>query len=129
MGEVGEVGAMKPKYIAQMARWAVPLAMVVILAYEINASVQVVGYWQIALLIGSIASAIGLEATGMLSGDIFDRSWRLGDYKRVVLSATLAIVYTVIATYILWHNKLMRVIPTVAIVTYLLSALSDGLDS
>ena len=57
------------KYISIIARVLTPLAMVVFLAYEIQKSQSVDNsIWQIAIVVGAIATAVGVEAVGLLSG-------------------------------------------------------------
>ena len=95
------------KHLSTLARIITPLAMVVFLAYEINQSMTVTGWWRFALLIGSIGTAIGIEIVGILAGHALDGFWQLGDKTRTRLSLVLLVVYTAVAVYILRHNQAM----------------------
>lgn len=116
------------KHLSTVARIITPLAMVVFLAYEINQSMTVTGWWQFALLIGSIGTAIGIEIVGILAGHALEGFWQLGDKNRTRLSLVLLIVYTVVAVYILRHNQAMVLVPIIAAIVYLLSSLTGSLD-
>lgn len=116
------------KHLSTVARIVTPLAMVVFLAYEINQSMTVDGWWITALLIGSIATAIGIEITGILAGKALEGFWRLGDKNRTILSLALLSVYTIVAVYILRHNQAMVLVPIIAAIVYLLSSLTDSLE-
>jgi hypothetical protein len=116
------------KHLSTVARVVTPLAMVVFLAYEINQSMIVDGWWVTALLIGSIATAIGIEITGILAGKALEGFWRLGDKNRTILSLALLSVYTIVAVYILRHNQAMVLVPIIAAIVYLLSSLTDSLE-
>lgn len=116
------------KHLSTLARIITPLAMVVFLAYEINQSMTVTGWWRFALLIGSIGTAIGIEIVGILAGHALDGFWQLGDKTRTRLSLVLLVVYTAVAVYILRHNQAMVLVPIIAAIVYLLSSLTGSLD-
>ena len=117
------------KYLSTAARILVPAAMVVFLAYEISQSMPVDGWWYWILLIGSFATAIGIEIVGILAGHALEGYWRIGDNTRSTLSALLLTGYTATAVYILRANPAMFLVPIIAAIVYLLSALTDGLET
>ena len=112
-----------------IGRVATPAAMVVFLAYEISSSQQVSGWWQTAVVIGAIATAVGIEIVGILSGHALDGFWRVGDRPRSVVAFVLLIVYTAAGVFILRHNQSLVVIPIIAAVLYIVAALVDGLEA
>lgn len=116
------------RHLSTVARIITPLAMVVFLAYEINQSMVVSGWWSAALLIGAIGTAIGIEIVGMLAGHALEGFWRLGDKNRAVLSSVLLLIYTAVAIYILRHNQAMVMVPIIAAIVYLLASLTGSLD-
>lgn len=116
------------RHLSTVARIITPLAMVVFLAYEINQSMAVTGWWSTALLVGAIGTAIGIEIVGMLAGHALEGFWRLGDKNRTVLSSVLLLIYTAVAIYILRHNQAMVMVPIIAAIVYLLASLTGSLD-
>lgn len=116
------------KHLSTIARIITPLAMVVFLAYEINRSMTVTGAWAIALLIGAIGTAVGIEIVGILAGHALEGFWRIGDQYRAVLSFILLIAYTGTAVYILRHNQAMVLVPVIAAIVYLLASLTTSLE-
>lgn len=103
--------------------------MVVFLAYEINRSMTVTGAWAIALLIGAIGTAVGIEIVGILAGHALEGFWRIGDQYRAALSFVLLIAYTGTAVYILRHNQAMVLVPVIAAIVYLLASLTTSLET
>lgn len=116
------------RHLSTVARIITPLAMVVFLAYEINQSMAVTGWWSAALLIGAIGTAIGIEIVGMLAGHALEGFWRLGDKNRAILSSVLLLIYTAVAIYILRYNQAMVMVPIIAAIVYLLASLTGSLD-
>ena len=116
------------RHLSTIARIITPLAMVVFLAYEINRSMEVEGAWAIALLVGAIGTAIGIEIVGILAGHALEGFWRIGDNARAVLSFILLVAYTGTAVYILRHNQAMVLVPVIAAIVYLLASLTTNLE-
>lgn len=116
------------KYLSTVARIITPLAMVVFLAYEINRSMTVTGAWAIALLVGAVGTAVGIEIVGILAGHALEGFWRIGDQNRAVLSFFLLIAYTAVAVYVLRHNQAMVLVPVIAAIVYLLASLTTSLE-
>jgi hypothetical protein len=106
-----------------------PAAMVVFLTYEIHRSQPVTGWWQVAVIIGAAATAVGVEVVGILSGHALEVSWRVNDRARAVVALVLLAVYTVAGVWILRHNPTLMPIPVIAAVVYLVAALVDGLET
>lgn len=117
------------RHLSTVARIITPLAMVVFLAYEINRSMTVTGAWAIALLIGAIGTAVGIEIVGILAGHALEGFWRIGDQYRAALSFVLLIAYTGTAVYILRHNQAMVLVPVIAAIVYLLASLTTSLET
>lgn len=117
------------KHLSMVARIATPAAMVVFLSYELSRSLAVSGGWYVALLIGSVATAVGIEIVGILAGHTLEGYWRLGDSGRGLLSFALLMVYTLAAVYVLRGNSVLAAVPVVAAIVYILAALSDGLTT
>lgn len=117
------------KHLSTVARIITPLAMVVFLAYEINRSMAVDGYWAVALLIGAIGTAVGIEIVGILAGHALEGFYYLGDKNRATLSFVLLIAYTVTAVYILRKNEAMVLVPIIAAIVYLLASLTTNLET
>jgi hypothetical protein len=101
--------------------------MLVVLTYEISTSQHVTGAWVWAILIGASATAVGVEAVGILAGHTFEAYWRAGDSKRAWLALALLGVYTVAGLVILWGNWALMPIPIIAAVVYLVSGLAESL--
>ncbi len=116
------------KHLSTVARIITPLAMVVFLAYEINRSMTVTGAWAVALLIGAIGTAVGIEIVGILAGHALEGFWRIGDQYRAALSFILLIAYTGTAVYILRNNSAMVLVPVIAAIVYLLASLTTSLE-
>ena len=111
-----------------IARYTVPLALGVFLSWEINQSMTVPPAWVIPWLIGSIASAIGVELTGILAGKALVGYWQAGDNLRTVVSAVLLTIYTAAAMYILVADTPIILLPVIAAMVYVLAALDAGLE-
>ncbi|NJN53573.1 MAG: hypothetical protein HC804_01755 [Anaerolineae bacterium] len=111
------------------ARVCTPAAMVVFLSYELSQSLAVTGWWQVAMLAGSVATAVGIEIVGILAGHTLEGYWRIGDVGRAALSFVLLLLYTCTAVYVLKGNTVLMVVPIVAMVVYLVAALADGLQT
>lgn len=103
--------------------------MLVFISYEMSHSLDVTGLWYYFLLIGSLASAVGIEIIGILGGHVLDTAWRLNDTLRAFLAMGLLVCYTAVAMYVLRQNSILVAIPIVAAVVYLLAALADGLET
>lgn len=117
------------KHLSMVARIITPAAMVVFLSHELSRSLAVSGWWAAFLLIGSVATAAGIEIVGILAGHTLEGYWRLGDTWRSFLALVLLAVYTAAAVYILRGNPVLSVVPVVAAIVYVLAALSDGLHT
>lgn len=114
------------KHLSLLGRITTPAAMVVFMAYEINRSMVVEGYWNIFVLLGAVLTAVGVEIVGILSGSTLEGFWRQGNAQKSLLSLFLLIVYTGAAVFILRGNSTLWPVPIVAAVVYLVSALADG---
>jgi hypothetical protein len=112
-----------------IGRVATPAAMVVFLAHEISSSQAVNGGWQTAVILGAIATAVGIEIVGILSGHALEGFWRVGDKGRAGVAFILLIVYTAAGIVILRHNPTLLPIPIIAAVLYIVAALVDGLET
>jgi len=117
------------KHLPTIGRIFTPAAMLVVLTYEITASQTVTGGWAIAILIGAAATAVGIEAVGILAGHTFEAYWRVGDNGRARLALALLGVYTVAGLVILWGNWALMPIPIIAAVVYLVSGLAESLTA
>ncbi len=117
------------KHLPTIGRIFTPAAMLVVLTYEITASQTVTGGWAIAILIGAAATAVGIEAVGILAGHTFEAYWRAGDNGRARLALALLVIYTIAGVYILWENKALIPIPIVAAIVYLVSGLAESLTA
>jgi len=117
------------KHLPTIGRIFTPAAMLVVLTYEITASQTVTGGWAIALLMGAAATAVGIEAVGILAGHTFEAYWRVGDNGRARLALALLGVYTVAGLVILWGNWALMPIPIIAAVVYLVSGLAESLTA
>jgi hypothetical protein len=117
------------KYLTHIARITTPAAMVVFLSYELSRSLAVTGWWYAFLLIGSLATAIGVEIVGILAGHTLEGYWRLRDAWRSLLALALLLAYTIAAVHILRHNPTLAVVPIIAAIVYILAALADGLHT
>lgn len=116
------------RHLSVAARILTPLAMVVFLSYELSQSLAVTGLWYIALLIGSVCTAVGIEIVGILAGHTLEGYWRIGDAWRGLLSFALLLAYTVTAVYILAGTSLV-IVPIIAAIVYILASLTDGLET
>lgn len=116
------------KHLSIAARILTPLAMVVFLSYELSQSLAVTGLWYVALLIGSVCTAVGIEIVGILAGHTLEGYWRIGDAWRGLLSFALLLAYTVTAVYILAGTSLI-IVPIIAAIVYILASLTDGLET
>lgn len=117
------------KDLPTIARWTTPAAMVTFLSYELHRSVVTENpFWQIAFLVGSVASAVGIELVGILAGRTMEGYLRVGNLWRGSVSFLLLAVYTVTAVFVLRHNQTLVVVPIIAAVVYILASLSDGLE-
>lgn len=103
--------------------------MVVFLSYELSRSLAVTGWWYTFLLLGSVATAIGIEIVGILAGHTLEGYWRLGDTWRSLLAFTLLLTYTTAAVYVLRHTPTLAIVPIIAAIVYILAALADGLHA
>ena len=112
-----------------IGRVATPAAMVVFLAHEISSSQAVTGGWQTAVILGAIATAVGIEIVGILSGHALEGFWRVGDTTRAAVAFLLLIVYTAAGIVILRNNPTLLPIPIIAAVLYIVAALVDGLET
>lgn len=117
------------KHLAHIARITTPAAMVVFLSYELSRSLAVTGWWYAFLLMGSVATAVGIEIVGILAGHTLEGYWRLGDTGRGFLAFVLLLAYTVAAVYVLRGNAVLTAVPIVAAIVYILAALADGLHT
>ncbi len=117
------------KTLPTLGRIFTPAAMLVVLTYEITASQTATGGWAIAILIGAAATAVGIEAVGILAGHTFEAYWRAGDNSRARLALALLGIYTAAGVYILWGNRALLPIPVVAAVVYLVSGLAESLTA
>jgi hypothetical protein len=117
------------KHLPTIGRIFTPAAMLVVLTYEITTSQTVTGGWAIAILIGAAATAVGIEAVGILAGHTFEAYWRAGDNGRARLALLLLGIYTAAGVYILWGNRALLPIPVVAAVVYLVSGLAESLTA
>lgn len=117
------------KHLPTIGRIFTPAAMLVILTYEISTSQTVTGAWVWAILIGAAATAVGVEAVGILAGHTFEAYWRVGDNGRARLALALLGVYTIAGLVILWGNWALMPIPIIAAVVYLVSGLAESLTA
>lgn len=117
------------KHLPTVGRIFTPAAMLVVLTYEITTSQTVTGGWAVAILIGAAATAVGIEAVGILAGHTFEAYWRAGDNGRARLALALLGIYTAAGVYILWENKALVPIPIVAAIVYLVSGLAESLTA
>lgn len=115
------------KHLPTVGRIFTPAAMLVVLTYEISTSQDVSGAWLWAILAGASATAVGVEAVGILAGHTFEAYWRVGDNGRARLALALLGVYTVAGLVILWGNWALMPIPIIAAVVYLVSGLAESL--
>ena len=115
------------KHLPTIGRIFTPAAMLVVLTYEISTSQHVTGAWVWAILIGAAATAVGVEAVGILAGHTFEAYWRAGDNGRARLALALLGVYTIAGLVILWGNWALMPIPIIAAVVYLVSGLAESL--
>lgn len=113
-----------------IGRVLTPVAMLVVLTYEITASqTEATGAWAIAILIGAAATAVGIEAVGILAGHVLEGFWRSGDVQRTRMAASLLAIYTAAGVYILWGNPALLPIPIISAVVYLVSGLAESLEA
>lgn len=117
------------KHLPTVGRIFTPAAMLVVLTYEISTSQNVTGAWVWAILAGAAATAVGVEAVGILAGHTFEAYWRVGDNGRARLALALLGVYTVAGLVILWGNWALMPIPIIAAVVYLVSGLAESLTA
>jgi len=117
------------KHLPTIGRIFTPAAMLVVLTYEISTSQNVTGAWLWAILIGAAATAVGVEAVGILAGHTFEAYWRVGDNGRARLALALLGVYTIAGLVILWGNWALMPIPIIAAVVYLVSGLAESLTA
>lgn len=116
------------KHLPTVGRIFTPAAMLVVLTYEISTSQDdITGAWVWAILAGAAATAVGVEAVGILAGHTFEAYWRVGDNGRARLALALLGVYTVAGLIILWGNWALMPIPIIAAVVYLVSGLAESL--
>lgn len=116
------------KHLPTIGRIFTPAAMLVVLTYEISTSQDdITGAWVWAILAGAAATAVGVEAVGILAGHTFEAYWRAGDNGRARLALALLGVYTVAGLVILWGNWALMPIPIIAAVVYLVSGLAESL--
>lgn len=117
------------RYLPLIGRIFTPASMVVFLTYEIHRSQPVAGWWQVAVIIGAAATAVGVEVVGILSGHALEVSWRVHDRARAAVALLLLAIYTAAGVWILRHNPTLMPIPVIAAVVYLVAALVDGLET
>lgn len=117
------------KHLPTIGRIFTPAAMLVVLTYEISTSQNVTGAWVWAILAGAAATAVGVEAVGILAGHTFEAYWRVGDNGRARLALALLGVYTIAGLVILWGNWALMPIPIIAAVVYLVSGLAESLTA
>ena len=110
-----------------IGRVLTPVAMLVALTYEIVTSQDVTGGWLIAVHIGAAATAVGIEAVGILSGHVFEGFWRIGDRPRAAVAFGLLLIYTAAGLFILRDNPALLPIPVIAAVVYLVAGLAESL--
>lgn len=116
-------------FLPFIGRIFTPAAMVVFLTYEISRSQPVDGWWQLAVVIGAAATAVGVEVVGILSGHALEGFWRVGDTTRAAVAFILLLIYTAAGIVILRHNTTLLPIPIIAAVLYIVAALVDGLET
>jgi hypothetical protein len=116
-------------FLPFIGRIFTPAAMVVFLTYEISRSQPVDGGWQLAVIIGAAATAVGVEVVGILSGHALEGFWRVGDTTRAAVAFILLLIYTAAGIVILRHNTTLLPIPIIAAVLYIVAALVDGLET
>lgn len=119
------------KHLPNIGRIFTPAAMLVALTYEIvsHESTPASGGWYYALLAGAAATAVGVEAVGILAGHTFEGYWRIGDRNRTALALLLLVIYTVAGLYILRGNDVLQPIPIIAAVVYIASGLAESLNA
>lgn len=118
------------KHLPTIGRIFTPAAMLVVLTYEISTSQEnITGAWVWAILAGAAATAVGVEAVGILAGHTFEAYWRVGDNGRARLALALLGVYTIAGLVILWGNWALMPIPIIAAVVYLVSGLAESLTA
>lgn len=120
-------GKMIINILLHLARLATPTAMIVFLTYEITRSMEVPGGWGWAVAIGAALTAVGIEATGILSGHALEGFARRNDATRAAIAFLLLGIYTAVGLWLFWSNPTIRPIPIVAAVVYLVAALTDSL--
>ena len=116
----------KTLIIPTIGRYLTPLAMVVFMAYEITQSQPVTGWWVWAVGVGAVGSAVGVEAVGIMAGDVLEAEWRLGNVNRASVAGVMLLLYVAVAMFILRHNPTLMPVPFIASLVYILSAMSHG---
>lgn len=119
------------KILIWLAIITTPAAMVAFLTLEIRGSIESPGtaIWTIVISAGAFLSAVGVETTGILSGHAFERFTRRKEWIRATVVLFFLIAYTAVAMRILWENEMLRYIPLVAAIVYVLAALVEGVES
>lgn len=118
------------RLLVLVALVSTPAAMVVFLTLEISNSVQVPdsAIWSFVIVVGALLSSVGIESTGILSGHALERFVRRQEWVRASVVFVLLIVYTSVAMRILWANEMLRYVPLVAAVVYVLAGLIEGVE-
>jgi hypothetical protein len=115
-------------HLPTLGRILTPVAMLVALTYEIVSSqANVAGGWIVAIHIGAAATAVGIEAVGIMAGHVLEGFWRMGDRPRTAVAFGLLLIYTAAGLFILRNNAAMLPIPVIAAVVYLLAGLAESL--
>ena len=119
------------RLLVLVALVSTPAAMVVFLTLEISGSVQVPdsAIWSFVIVAGAFLSSVGIESTGILSGHALERFVRRQEWIRASVVFILLIVYTAVAMRILWANEMLRYVPLVAAVVYILAGLIEGVEA
>ena len=116
--------------LSNIARFITPVAMVVFLAYEIQNSMQIDGYfWKIAVIIGAVATAIGIEFVGIVSGDSLEGFLNIENNNRAIVSGIALLIYVGVSMYILRHNEALFPVPIIAAILYVVSAMKESLHT
>lgn len=111
-----------------IGRLLTPVAMLVALTYEIVSSqADVTGGWVVAIHIGAAATAVGVEAVGIMAGHVFEGFWRIGDKARSAVAFGLLLIYTGAGLFILRDNAALLPVPIIAAVVYLVAGLAESL--
>lgn len=116
------------RHLTTISRYTLPAAMVVFLAHEISQSTTFAGLWDVFLVIASVLTAVSVEFVGIQAGHAVDRAWQVGDTNRVILSLVALLAYTLLTFFILYSNPIMRLLPFVAMILYLLAPVVEGLE-